>query len=182
MFANLNFARVLIISMLVVSIPLGWMAWERNGQIAELRAALAKQGEVENTVRDIQALSRRHSALVREVDAEGIVGQANPRSYITKIAYREEIELAQLKIDPSTREPIKGVVDNIYRVTSSQKDKSFGRVRLGNFFFMLEEKSRRVRVTELKLETANRRLKPHEFPDDQWTFECKVTSREKKDS
>jgi len=67
-------------------------------------------------------------------------------------------------------------------VNPLNKDASFGRIKLGNFFYSLESDSRRVKVTEIKIEMDNRKTKPHEKPNDKWTFDCKVTSRQKKDA
>ena len=55
-----------------------------------------------------------------------------------------------------------------------------------NFLWMLEDKSSRVRVTDLKIEALNSenppkpRLKPHELPSGRWSFSCRVTSRYRK--
>lgn len=180
MFKRMNFARFLILTMLLSSIPLGWFAWEQHTRILGLRTALEQQGSAENLAGSIQALSRQHSSLVRAVDAEGMRGQSNPRSYINSMAFKDKIDIGQVKIDPSENEVMKGVIDKSFRVRPVNKDASFGRTKLGNFFYSLESESRRVKVTEIKIEAEDRKLKPHEKPNDKWTFECKVTSRQKK--
>jgi len=182
MFKHMNFARFLILVMLLASIPLGYFAYQQRMRIDDLRSALAEQGEVERLAADIQALSRQHSALARQVDEEGMRGQDDPRSYITSIAYKDKVDIGQVEIVPSENEFIKGVIDKNYRVRPMNKDAQFGRTKLGNFLYSLESESRRVKVTEIKIEAADRKLKPHEKPSDRWKFECRVTSRQKKDA
>jgi hypothetical protein len=36
-----------------------------------------------------------------------------------------------------------------------------------------------VKVTEIKLETADKRLKDHEVPNDLWAFEARITVRQR---
>ena len=50
------------------------------------------------------------------------------------------------------------------------------RASVANFLYKLEELSRRVRVTSLKL-TPHSRLKPGELGDDFWTFSAEITAR-----
>ena len=79
-------------------------------------------------------------------------------------------------INPSSTEPFKGVEDLTYSIKPKYRDKRFLRASVANFLYKLEELSRRVRVTSLKL-TPHSRLKPGELGDDFWTFSAEITAR-----
>lgn len=177
----MNFARFLTLIMFLGSLPLGWFAWVQYERNTELRANLEQGGDVEETVRQILKYSRQHTKLQSEVTDEGLKGQTNPNSYIQGIAIKKNVDIGLISVDPGTKDH-KTYVDSTFRIKSNQKDSEFNRINLGNFFFSLENDSRRIRVTEIKMELKDRKTKPHDMPNDSWDFECTVTSRSKKGS
>jgi len=176
-FSGFNFVRATILFSLIGAGVLGYMAWERRGELEGLRAGLVKGGAVEALAADIQQLSREYSQLKRDQASEGIIGQSDPQSYIRKVAAKDAVELGDVEIALRESSPTRGVTDRTYTIKPTT-DRSFLRSRLANFFFSLEADSRRVRVTHLKIETANK-TKPHEVPEDRWTFDAQVISRSK---
>jgi len=62
-----------------------------------------------------------------------------------------------------------------------ERERTFQRLRIANFLYTLEYDSRRVKVTDMKLEIAEKKPKPHEVPADEWFFDAEVTSRQRAD-
>ena len=83
---------------------------------------------------------------------------------------------------PATTEAIsKGVVDKKYVIKPDNPKTPFARMKLVNFFYTLEDDSRRVKLTRVKMEVLDQKgLKTHEVPKDEWTFDCELTSRQRK--
>ena len=52
------------------------------------------------------------------------------------------------------------------------------RASIANFLFTLEQDSRRVKVTSIRIDPFAK-LKPGELGGDEWTFEAEITSRRK---
>ena len=177
---KLTFARVVIFMCVVLSGALGVFAWSQQQKIDEMRTALGPGGEIEDLTRSIQRYSRKHSDLQRQMEGDLLSDQdKTPESYIRSIAYRDDVRMGQIEVDPDTRDD-KNFVDMIYRINADDKDKKFSRLNLANFFYKLEEKSNRVKVTMLEIKTAEKRLDAHEIPSDSWNFKAEVTLRKKK--
>ncbi|MFT5048739.1 MAG: hypothetical protein ACI8QZ_000126 [Chlamydiales bacterium] len=175
-----TFARVVILLCVVLSGALGVFAWSQQKAIEEMRTALAPGGEVEDLVREIQVYSREHTELMKQKEGDLLSDEdQTPESYIRGVAYRPDVSMGQIEVDPDTRDD-KSFVDMIYRINADDKAKKFTRTHLANFFFKLEEKSNRVKVTLLEVKAAEKRLDPHEIPSDNWTFKAEVTLRRKK--
>lgn len=178
-FKSLNFARVVILLCIIATFPLGYFGWKQYQENEALAEALAPEGRVETLVGSIQSLSKQYSQLTRDRDADGLSGQANPESYIRAVAWRDKIEMGDVQIIPTPRPIGNDIVDRVYRITPSKKDASFQRGKIANFLYTLEADSPRVRVTQLSLETVDRRPAPEAVPTDDWKFDASVTSRER---
>lgn len=177
LFKSMNLARVIIILSILGSIGLGWFSWKSSQGLTGMKDNLDYR--VANLVKEIQTLAVRHTKLTKEYRNEDLKGgQANPDSYIRRIAAADKVEIGQVQVDPKKTTPAKGVVDKRYRIRPSQSDRDFPRYRIANFLYTLEQRSRRVRVTDVKIEAAQPRLKPHEVPNDRWKFDAEVTSRQ----
>ncbi len=182
-FTNFNFARALILLCLLGSMPLGWYGWKQYETNRQLKSDLAQGGRIEMLIQDIQRNAHIYDTKQQEQGAEGLAGESNPQTYIRTIAGTDHIDLGQVDITPSTQPRSKGIVDKIYRITPNNKQRTFRRTALANFLFKLEQGSQRVRVTEIKMETeASRKVKPEDVPNDMWTFECRITSRQREGS
>ena len=175
-----TFARVVIFLCVVLSGALGVLAWSQQQKIGEMREALGSGGEIERLTREIQQFSRKHTDLSRQAEGDLLTGEdKTPESYIRSVAYRDDVRMGQIEVDPDERDD-KNFVDMIYRINADDKEKKFSRLNLANFFYKLEEKSNRVKVTMLEIKAAEKRLESHEIPGDSWTFKAEVTLRKKK--
>ena len=176
---KLTFARFLMLGCVVLSGGLGVVAYSQHQDIQGLRSALSPNGKVEDLTRRVQTLSRQHSELLKQQEGDPLTGgEKTPESYVRSVAYHKNVQIGLVNFTPSTRD-YGSFVDRIYRITPTDKDAAFTRPKLANFFFRLEEASKRVRVTEIELETASKKVKPEDVPDDRWRFKAQVTLRQK---
>jgi hypothetical protein len=177
-FKNMNLARAIMLFSLVGVLVLGVIGWQRHTRLSELRAHYEQ--DVDKVVRQVMQLGRRHTQLSAAMRKEELAGQSDLESYIRKYAAADRVEIGNVNIAMSTDPRTKGVVDKKYTIKPSDKDRSFSRTMVANFLYRLESESRRVKVTEIALELAEKRLKAHEIPaDDKWTFEAELTSRQR---
>ena len=135
-----TFARVVIFLCVVLSGALGVLAWSQQQKIGEMREALGSGGEIERLTREIQQFSRKHTDLSRQAEGDLLTGEdKTPESYIRSVAYRDDVRMGQIEVDPDERDD-KNFVDMIYRINADDKEKKFSRLNLANFFYKLEEK------------------------------------------
>jgi hypothetical protein len=178
--AHMNLARWIILGSLVGSLALGWNGWRLRARRIETEASLKR--EVPMLALDIQTLSRAYSKLYKESEREGLKPQDDPQSYIRKLALHDSVLLGGIDITgPTEIEPVKGVVDKKYTLKPQARDKGVLRLKLANFFYMLESESRRVRVTHIMMEPELKNVKPNEVSNDMWRWEAEVTARQKKE-
>lgn len=185
-FKEMNLARGIMLGSLVLSIVLaytGWRGlpaagWPGHVQVADMRDNL--DNRVEKLSREISRLSRQHTELTRAANKDGLTKTDSPQSYIMQVAAEDYVELGNVEINPNERDLSKTVVDKTWAI-KPEDQRDYRRSQISNFFYQLEAKSRRLKVTDLKVEKFQRRLKPHEIPDDKWTFTATVTSREAKE-
>lgn len=178
-FKNINLARGIILVTVVGSLLLGALGYAQSRKLSVLQQQQDK--ELEPLVKAIQDLGRNHTQLSKSMRQEGLAGQSDPESYIRKIATKDKVDIGDLKLTPNEDQRTRGIVDHKYRIKSSDRDRQFMRSRIANFLYSLESDSRRVKVTDLTIEIAQKKIKPHEIPDDMWTFEAEVTSRQRAD-
>lgn len=181
--AEMNLARWVILVALLASVGLGFWGWSLHGERMELVAAL--EIEVPKRAQNIQVLSLRHSELRKDYDREGLRGQADAETYLRRLATHKDVVLggADIKSMPD-RSPAKGVVDRKYSISSQGGRKSgrgatgFDRARIANYLWLLEQQSRRVRVTSVRLEPIDK-TDPWIAASDLWSWDVEVTSRQK---
>ena len=175
---DMNLARGIILASILGSIVLGVMGFQRARQVSELSTHLEE--DVTNLVKQLQTLARRHSELSRKARQEELGGgQADLESYIRKMATKDNVEIGDLRLTPSTDQRTKGVEDKKYRIRAADRERKFPRTRLANFLYSLESGSQRVKITDIQLEVAEKKIKPYEIPEDFWVFEAEVTSRQR---
>jgi hypothetical protein len=177
-FKDMNLARGVILGSVAGSLVLAWMCWQKSDEVAVLRTMADKQ-EIEKTVRTLMQTGHKHTQLKKAGQSEGLGAQDDLESYVRRQAAFRNVEIGDVNLVPGNEQRTKGIVDKVYRIKSSDKDRSFDRMRLTNFFYKLEADSGRVKLTEIKMEAADKRLKDHETPNDQWTFEAEITSRQR---
>lgn len=177
-FKDMNLARGVILGSAAGSLALAWLCMQKSEEVAVLRGK-AEKTEIEKTVRTLMQTGHKHTQLKNASKDQGLGALDDIESYVRRQAAFPNVEIGDVNLVPGNEQRTKGVVDKTYRIKSSDKDRSFDRMRLTNFFYKLESDSSRVKLTEIKMEAADKRLKDHEVPNDQWTFEAEITSRQR---
>ena len=178
LFRDMTFPRGVILVSLVASAVLGYFVWARGSRLEEIHEELR---EVKSVCRQIQELGVELDQLQRAKKREGLAAQNDPETYIRSIGTHERVGIGQIEITPSTKTPMRGVEDRIYKIRPANKSQRYSRSQIGNFLYQLEAESRRVRVTSVKL-LPFKKLKAGEIGDDVWTFEAAITSRSQVES
>ena len=178
---DMTFAKALILVCLMGSAYLGWKAWKGQQAIQGLEVALAQGGQVEKLVREIQQLADEYTDLYRQREGDDMQAITDPNSYIRGIASSKNIELGPTDIDPR-RVPVgRDIVDRQYKISPKDRAATFDLIQIANFLYTLEARSHRVRVTRIKINSPGR-VQPHEYPpENDWVFDCTITSRGKKE-
>ncbi|MFN0242669.1 MAG: hypothetical protein ACKVWV_07225 [Planctomycetota bacterium] len=177
-FKDMNVARAFILLALIGSVVLGFTGWRQAQALTELRER--SQSDLEPLVAKIQELGKRHTQLSKSMRAEGLAGQSDPESYVRKTAMKDKVEVGDVKIDRSEDPRTQGVIDRKYRIRPADRDQRFDRVRIANFLYSLEADSpRRVKVTDIQIQIGDKKIKPQDIPEDRWTFEAEITSRQR---
>lgn len=176
-FSELNFTRSVILVSLAGSAVLGWVVYDKTQELERLEREVATQAPL--LVQNIQTLAVELNNLNAAVNLESLQGeQADAESYIRGIAQRQAVDIGQVNITPSSRSVRSGVEDRQWRIEPSDKDRKFALANISNFLYRMEEKSRRVKVTYLKLEPV-KRLRDSDIGETrQWTFTAQITSRQ----
>lgn len=177
-FKDMNLARGVVLGSAIGSLALAWLGWEKQQEVAALDAAAAKQG-IEKDMTLLMSLGHRHTQLKGAQEGQSGAGSDDIQSYVRRQATFPNVDLGNVDLDKDEKQISTGIRDDVYRIFFRDKDRSFDRTRLTNFLYKLEEGSSRVKVTEVKLETADKRLKDHEVPNDQWVFEARITVRQR---
>ncbi|MBL8861945.1 MAG: hypothetical protein JNK02_08020 [Planctomycetes bacterium] len=178
-FTEMNLARGIILLAVLGCLILGVLGWKKQQQLDEMKDQLASR--IEPLARDLMQSAQRHTVLSKSLKDDSLGAQADLETYIRKVAAKDKVEIGNVNMTFSNEQRSRNVVDRVYRIKSDARDRSFQRLKVANFLYTLEYDSRRVKVTDLKLEVAERRLKPHEVPEDSWFFEAEVTSRQRVD-
>ncbi|MFT5286911.1 MAG: hypothetical protein ACI8TQ_003086 [Planctomycetota bacterium] len=178
-FAGMNLPRLVILIGFIASGVLAWFDYDLGTKLTNLRDA--EKNEAPSTVRNIQSLSIRYTQLQAQLADDQWLGQNNPGSYARTIAQHNDVGLGQIDVAPSREEQVvPGVIDKRYAIKPVSKDRGWSKTQLGNFLYLLEDKSQQVRVTRIKIQPPSKsRNKPHEVPADEWTYEVDITSRQR---
>lgn len=183
-FKGMTFARAMILLCVIGSCVASYFVYENFKLIQERKASLeVPGGEIETLVEKIQIKSKEFTQLAAILKDENLEGQADTSAYIRTIARMPRVDLGRISISTTNRSLVSKTEDKIYTIEPFDKSESFSRTHIANFLWNLEDMSRKVRVTELRIEalpSTGKRLKPHEYPSDQWSFSCKLTSRKRK--
>jgi len=172
-FRNMSFPRAVILVSLVASCVLGYFVREKTQRLDEVHSELKK---VPALVTEIQQLGIELTQYqdIANTDNVGSDGDFDP--YIRATGADPFVQIGQLSVSPSQRNPEKDIVDRIYTIKPAQKTQKYHQSKIGNFLYKLEADSRRVKVTRFKL-TPFKKVNPGEVGSGQWTFEATITSR-----
>jgi len=163
---QMTFAQGMIIVCLLGSLALSPLLYGNYKAIGELTAAVAEDGELSKLVARIQSNSLLYSQLYEQKSGEALQGQGRTTEYLLAIASDDNVDL---------------IVDETFTIKPDDPTRAFDRVNIGNFLFTVENKTRRLRVTQLSMgalnATGKQKVMPEDLPSDKWTFSCRVTSR-----
>lgn len=177
-FQGFNLARGIILVSLVGSIVLAYLCWGRQQALNELKDDLGARTKPASQA--LMQSAHRHTQLARLQKDETLKGgQADLETYIRKVASKDRVEVGDVDLTPSDSPLSKGVLDKKYRIKSRNRERTYSRLTITNFLYTLEQDSRKVKVTSVKIEAAEKRLKPEVTPNDEWMFEAEVTSRQR---
>jgi len=174
--ASMNLARWIILTSVLTSCLLGFFGWKLHQERVDLEEAL--QVRVPKMAQDIQVLALRCSKLNEELLREGLTGQSNPEEYIATLAINSNVALGSVRISASSGNPAKDIIDRKYKIEPQDPKTGHKRDRIANYMWLLEQQSRRVRVTNIRLDQKGK-FEPWETADDLWEWEVEVTSRQK---
>jgi len=175
-FSNLNFTRVVILTSLVASAVLSWLVYDKTAELDELEREVSTSAPL--LVNSIQKLAVKYQHLEEQLDLDQFITLDDPETYIRRIAQQDQVNVGDVKISPSDKTVRSGVKDYFYRIEPIDKKRAYELDFISNFIYRLEEKSRRVKVTQIKLDPVDR-MKPDEYGKRRnWTFNCTLTSRQ----
>lgn len=179
--------RIMIVALLLGSIFLGWRAWNQNAEIKRYEEALAPGGLVEDTVEDIQRMAYQYTQYKERSATEGVKGSADESSiaeYLRGHAQGSKVQWGGVKIGAAkgrtTTVKKKQYKDTTYKVTPQEKDQTYDRHRIANYFYLVEKESRKLKITDIDIKVAGKTL-PHEIPNDAYDVDYSVTTRERMD-
>jgi hypothetical protein len=178
-FSNMSLARWILVSSLVFSAVLAFTGTRLHRERTALEDSL--QVQVPKLAQEIQINSRRYTRLWEQAEGAGLTGgQQDAQTYLRGLAIDRDVVLGGIDIVPqATFQPMKGVIDVKYLIRPQARDRGFVRVNLANYMHLIEQRSRRMRVTHVRLDREGKGLKPWEYGNDRWTWELEVTSRQK---
>jgi hypothetical protein len=177
-FKSLNLARGIILLSLLGAAVLLWTGLQHASRLSELKRNYST--DVVKLAPQLAQLARKHSQLSDNLKGENLQGEADMGSFIYKVAGMDRVEVGNLNLIPATPDPFtKGIVDKKINIRPDNRERSFARTTIANFLYTLEQQSRRVKVTMIKIENADKRVKAQEIPKEVWTFEAEVTSRQR---
>lgn len=178
-FRSMNFARWSILFSLLGSLALVWFGLWQHSALAEMQSGL-EGGGASKLTQQIAQLARKHTQLSESLKGESLQGEADMQKYIYMVAGMDRVDAGNMMLTTPTPEQFsKGIVDKKINIRPDNRERTFARTTIANFLYTLEQQSRRVKVTMITVENADRRVKNHEIPKDQWTFTAEVTSRQR---
>ena len=179
LFESLTFPRAMIIGSFLGSIVTGWLVY---GKYQELQQLEIDVKNAPNRVESIQMKAVELDQLLSTLNREGLKGDivADMETYIREKANDPKINIGQVDLTPQITDFDKTTEDIKYKIRPMEKTQRARRGSIANFLYKLEQDSRRVKVTSIKIDPYEK-LKPGELGGDTWTFEAEITSRRAKE-
>ena len=175
---SLTFPRMMILASFVGSLVAGYLVWNKSQELEQLELDKMMAPTV---VKSIQMKAVELDQLLSALNREGLKGDIinDMETYIREKANDPKINIGQVDLSPSRTEPDKGIEDIKYKIRPKEKTQRARRGSIANFLYKLEQDSRRVKVTSIRIDPYEK-LKPGELGGDTWTFEAEITSRRAK--
>ena len=155
--------RIMIVALLIGSAVLGWFVWEQRGEIDRYKEALAPGGLVEKTVERIQRGAFQYTQYKERSSTEGVKGagdQGSIAEYVRGLAQSSKVQWGGIKIGAAKPKTAtvgsKTYKDTTVKITPQEKDQTYDRHRIANYFYLLEKDSRKLKTvsyTHLTLPT-----------------------------
>ncbi len=175
-FRNMTFPRVIILLSVIGGGVLAYLYTQQTARVDELKQEVSEAPEVAH---EIQVRAMQLRELQRKLEKENLDLLENPDLYIRKVAQQKNVDIGNVEIDPKEDEISTGIVDKKYSIEPQEKRRGKDLTRIANFLYQLEEGSRQLRITHLKL-SQPKSVRPHEIVGDLWTFEAEATLRRRK--
>ena len=174
---SMNLARWIMLVGGVGVLGAGATAWQLHTQRAELDAALVEEGLVETTSNHIQYLGKLCTKLQADADREGLSeGKSELSDYIRDLAKDGKVKLGSVDITSMTPQVVYAGTQDIQHNVKPQTEKA-ARDKIMNYLYLLEEQSRRVKVTQITMNPDQKQLKEWEVGNDLWKWQIEVTER-----
>ena len=172
---SMTFPRAMILGTFLGSLVTGWFVYKKTTELRQLEQDVARAPAV---VAAIHVRAQELDQLLSAANREGLKGDIlnDIETYIRQKASGPNINLGQVDLTPSTTEPFRGVEDLKYKIKPREKTQRALRGSIANFLYTLEQDSRRIKVTSIKIDPFEK-LKPGQLSNDYWTFEAEITSR-----
>jgi hypothetical protein len=178
--AKLNFTRVVIIGSFIGAAVLGYFVWQQQAALSDVERVL---GSAPMKVRELQSQAMQIAELERQAQAEGLGRQSDPEYYIRSLARDSNVGVGEVDVSPREKRGA-GFRDTIFDITPDKRSgRTYSLGQIANYMYLLESKSRRVRVTSVSISPVSAKSKrEHEVLTGEWTFGLSMTTREKLDS
>ena len=175
LFQALTFPRAMILGSFLGSLVTGWLVYGKWKDLEQLEVQVRNAPAL---VGRIQTKAVELDQLLSALNREGLKGDviSDMETYIRQKASDPKINIGQVQLTPSTTQPDKGIEDIKYKILPKEKSQRTRRGSIANFLYKLEQDSRRVKVTSIRIDPFDK-LKPGEMGGDTWTFEAEITSR-----
>lgn len=182
---HLTLSRGIILGSFLGSAVVGWLLYREQQRLADLQAAVDEaRNRVPLLVNKAQELEGLMKATSREDFGSSV---QDLESYITARAKDPKVNLGQVEIGKPSEQVIQsarsgapGVRDLVYRVNPASSGKGeFSRGEISNFIYLLEQDSRRVKVTGLTMTPTDKGAKVDRLLSDRWKYDIELRVREK---
>lgn len=179
-FKEFNFVRAVTLLSFLGALVLGYVVSRQHVELKAVRESIAPGGKIEKTSQDLQLLAKQFRQLDEQRQRDSSLDLKQPDAYVRKIG--GQVYIAQIKVDLDIKNvgSQKDLFDHNLRLRPQDAKTSFQRKQLWEYFSRLEGENARLRVTSLRVSNAKTRVAPNEIPEDRWTFDATLTSRQMK--
>ncbi len=183
-FRNLTFSRTIILLSFLGSGVLGWMLYKEKQRLSNYEAAVPfAEQMVPKIISRAQELDELMKAAAREDFGNDVNGV---NTYVRVQASDNNVHVGQVNVSkPKTDTIYSGgaggsgrVEDTVYTITPSPDGQAeFTRSEIANFAYLLEQESRRIKVSRLLMRPTQKSQKDDQALEDRWTFDIDLRIR-----